>query len=275
MKFHGLLSLVFFIKIKPMSVALITGASKGIGKAIAEELAKRKTDILLVARSGDLLKQLADSLSSIYSVKADYLVADLTEPDAAKKIFQWCTEKNYPVNMLINNAGYGLSGTFENYPLQDHLDVMKVNINVTVELCHLFLPSLMLQPQSYIMNIASQAAFQAVPGLTVYAASKAFLQSFSRGLRYELRKTNVSVTVIYPGSTDTDFARRANVGPTAQKAARRFNMSANKVASVAINAMLARKTETTAGVINKIGKFLVWLLPKKWSEKAAASIYDI
>ena len=131
-----------------MSVALITGASKGIGKAIAEELAKRKTDVLLVARSGDLLKQLAASLSAAYSVKADYLVADLTEPDAAKKIFQWCTEKNYPVNMLINNAGYGLSGTFENYPLQDHLDVMKVNMNESniISLFHLYLRhSLLLQ----------------------------------------------------------------------------------------------------------------------------------
>ena len=258
-----------------MSVALITGASKGIGKAIAEELAKRKTDVLLVARSVDLLEQLAASLSAAYSVKADYLITDLTEPDAARKIFQWCIEKNHQVNMLINNAGYGLSGSFENYSLQDHLDLMKVNMNVAVELCHLFLPSLRLHPESYILNMASHAAFQAVPGLNVYSASKAFLQSFSRGLRYELRKTNVSVTVIYPGSTDTDFARRANVGPTAQKAARRFNMSADKVARIAINAMFARKAETTAGIINKIGKFLVWLLPKKWSEKTAASIYDI
>ena len=258
-----------------MSVALITGASKGIGKAIAEELAKRKIDVLLVARSGDLLKQLAGSLSADYSVKTDYLVTDLTEPDAAEKIFKWCTEKKYPVNMLINNAGYGLSGGFENYSLQDHLDVMKVNMSVTVELCHLFLPSLKLQPQSYILNIASHAAFQAVPGLNVYSASKAFLRSFSRGLRYELRKTNVSVTVIYPGSTDTDFARRANVGPTAQKAAKRFNMAPGKVASIAINAMFARKSETTAGIINKIGKFFVWLLPKKLSEKTAATIYDI
>ena len=258
-----------------MSVALITGASKGIGKAIAEELARRKTDVLLVARSGDLLKQLANSLSVTYSIKADYLATDLTEPDAAKKVFQWCMEKNYQVNMLINNAGYGLSGSFESYSLQDHLDVMKVNMTVTVELCHLFLPSLKLQPQSYILNIASQAAFQAVPGLNVYAASKAFLQSFSRGLRYELRKTNISVTVIYPGSADTDFARRANVGPTAQKAARRFNMPAGKVALIAVNSMFARKTETTAGIVNKIGKFLVWLLPKKLSEKTAASIYDV
>ncbi|MEP7371975.1 MAG: SDR family oxidoreductase [Chitinophagaceae bacterium] len=258
-----------------MSVALITGASKGIGKAIAEELAKRKIDVLLVARSGDLLKELTFSLSVTYSVNADYLVTDLTEPDAAKKIFAWCKEKNYRVNMLINNAGYGLSGNFENYPLQDHLDVMTVNMTVTVELCYLFLPSLIYQPQSYILNIASQAAFQAVPGLNVYSASKAFLRSFSRALRYELRKTNVSVTVIYPGSTDTDFARRANVGPAAQKAAKRLNMPAGKVASIAINAMFARKAETTAGIINKIGKFFVWLLPKKWSEKTAGSIYGV
>lgn len=258
-----------------MAVALITGASKGIGKAIAEELAKRKTDVLLVSRSSDLLKQLAASLSDTYSIHADYLATDLAEPGSAKKIFNWCTEKNYQVNMLINNAGYGLSGCFEHYSLQEHLDTMNINMNVTVELCHLLLPTLMQQPQSYILNIASNAAFQAVPGLNVYAASKAFVQSFSRGLRFELRKTNVSVTVVSPGSTDTDFARRANVGPTALKAARRFNMPADKVAHLAVTAMLAGKAETTTGIVNKIGKFLVWLLPKKWSEKTAASIYGI
>ena len=258
-----------------MAIALITGASKGIGKAIAEELAKRKTDVLLIARSEHLLKEITQSLHTAYGINADYLALDLASEGAAKKIYSWCHEKNYNINMLINNAGYGLSGHFENHTLEQHLDVMKVNMSIIVELCFYFLPTLRQQKKSYILNIASQASFQAVPGLNIYAASKAFLQSFSRGLRYELRNTSVSVTVACPGSTDTDFANRAMVGSKALKTAKTFNMSAPKVAEAAINAMFSEKTETTIGLINKLGKFLVWLMPKGMSEKAAGNIYEV
>jgi short-subunit dehydrogenase len=258
-----------------MALALITGASKGIGKAIAEELAKRKTDILLVARSEALLKEMVLHLSSVYSVHADYLAIDLTEPGAAKKIADWCNDKNYLINILVNNAGYGLSGPFINYSLKDHLDVMNINMKIPVELCYYFLPALQQHPQSYVLNIASQAAFNAVPGLNIYSASKAFLLNFSRALRYELRKTNVSVTVVSPGSTDTDFANRANVGDKALKAAKKLNMSPEKVARMAVRTMLAKKAESTAGLSNKVGKWLVWLFPKKVSETVAARIYEV
>jgi hypothetical protein len=98
---------------------------------------------------------------------------------------------------------------------------------------------------------------------------------FSRGLQYELRKTNVSVTVVYPGSTDTNFAEAAKVSPKAIKMAQTFTMSADKVAEASLNAMFSRKTESTIGMINKVGKFLVWLMPKKISEKAASNIYEV
>jgi short-subunit dehydrogenase len=258
-----------------MPTALITGASKGIGKAIAEHLAKANTDVLLVARSEDLLQELAASLHQAYGVKTDYLAIDLSMDDSPSRIYDWCIENNHKVNILVNNAGYGLSGHFQDHSLLLHLDVMKVNMNVPVELCYYFLPMLLDQKEAYILNIASQASFQAVPGLNIYAASKAFLQSFSRGLQYELRKTHVSVTVVYPGSTDTNFAETAKVGAKALKAAQTFNMSADKVAEASLNAMFSRKTEATIGMINKVGKFLVWLMPKKMSEKAAANIYEV
>lgn len=258
-----------------MSTALITGASKGIGKAIAEELAKRKTDVLLIARSEDLLKETAASLSSTYGIKADYLTIDLSKEGAAKKIFDWCAEKNYSIHILINNAGYGLSGHFEDHSLEEHIGVMQVNMNVIVELCFYFLPMLREHDKSYILNITSTTSFQAVPGLNIYAASKAFLQSFSRGFRYELRNTNVSVTVACPGSTDTDFANRAKVGDKVLKAAKTFNMAPADVAEAAITAMYSKKAETTIGTLNKINKFLVWLVPKKLSERVAGNIYDV
>ena len=258
-----------------MALALITGASKGIGKAIAIELAKKKVDVLLVARSADLLERSARALSETYGVSTDYLSVDLTASGAAQKIARWCHEKNYAPDILINNAGFALSGSFNEHALEEETNVIAVNLSVVVELTHLLLPVMLKQTPAYILNISSQAAFQSVPGLNVYAASKAFIKSFSRGLRFELKKTNISVTVVFPGATNTNFASVARVGPKAQKAAKRFNMSPDEVAGVAIGAMYARKAECTPGFLNKLARFMVWLLPAYWSEKTAATIYEL
>jgi short-subunit dehydrogenase len=258
-----------------MSYALITGASKGIGKAIAEELAARQVNLLLVARSTALLQEVSADLSARYHIKTDHLAIDLADPAAPAAIVAWMAEKNYQVNILVNNAGYGLSGSFDRYPAAEHADMMRVNMQVPMELSHLLLTQLKQQAHSYILNIVSSAAYQAVPGLTVYAASKAFLLNFSRGLHYELRNTSVSVTAVSPGATDTDFGHRAQVGGKALKAAEKFNMTPREVAKLAVNAMYKGKTETVTGIINKLGAFLVWLLPKKLAEKTAAGLYDM
>lgn len=165
-----------------MNYALITGASKGIGKAIAEELASRKINVLLVARNGQLLQQNVIDIEKKYGVTAKHLAIDLAEKNAAQQVFDWCVHNNYLVNILINNAGYGLSGAIEKYPLQEHNAMMQVNMNVVVDLTYLFLPMLKQQP-SFIVNISSGAAYQAIPGLNIYAATKAFALSVSRGGR--------------------------------------------------------------------------------------------
>jgi short-subunit dehydrogenase len=257
-----------------MKYALITGASKGIGKAMAEILAAKKTNLLLVARSSDLLESLANNLRSKYQIESDWLSVDLTEAGAAYKIHQWCIEKNYSIDILINNAGYGLSGPFEGYTAKEHTDMMQVNMNVLVELCSLFLPDLKNASKAHILNIASSAAYQAVPGLSLYAASKAFVLNFSRGLQYELRHTNVRVTTVCPGGTETDFANRANLNEKARKAGAKLNMTAEKVANLAIDAMYAGKTEIITGFMNQLGAAFVWLLPKMLAEKVAAGIYS-
>ncbi len=257
-----------------MKYALITGASKGIGKSMAEILASKKRNLLLVARSSDLLQSLAQNLKQQYQIETDWLAVDFTQAGASEKIFQWCIEKNYSIDILINNAGYGLSGDFEKYSAKEHTDMMQVNMNMVVELSSLFLPELKKATSAHILNIASSAAYQAVPGLNVYAASKAFVLSFGRGLQYELRRSNVRVTTICPGGTDTDFANRANLIDKARKAGEKLNMTSEAVAKQAIDAMFAGKTEKITGIVNQIGAAFVWLLPKKLVEKTAAGLYS-
>lgn len=257
-----------------MVYALITGASKGIGREIAEQLAARNINVLLVARSGPLLQEAAEALKKKYGIQADWIALDLASPAAPRDLFDQVSARGYRVNILVNNAGYGLSGAFERYTPEEQRDMMQVNMGVPVQLCSLFLPELKTHAKSYVLNIASAAAYQAVPGLSVYAATKAFILSFSRGLRYELRKTPVSVTVVSPGGTDTDFANRAQVGPRAVKAGQKVNMTAADVAAQAVDAMFAGKAELVTGFINKLGAFLVWLLPKGLAEKTAAGLYQ-
>lgn len=257
-----------------MEYALITGASRGIGKAIAEELARRGFNLVLVARSGDLLKQVTDEITSRYRVKADWLALDLSEKGAAQQLYDWCKDRSYTIQVLVNNAGYGLSGPFEKYGLDEHLNMMQLNMNTLVSLTRLFLPELRSQPRSYIMNIASSAAYQAVPGLSVYAATKSFVLAFSRGLHQELHKGPVSVTCISPGATDTDFPNRAQIGEKGLKAAQKLNMTPAAVASTAVKAMLAGKSEVITGLVNKLGAVMAWLLPKTLVERTAMKIYE-
>jgi uncharacterized protein len=268
--------LTFFIQTYfRMTYALITGASKGIGKAIAEELASRRINLLLVARDAALLQELSQTLQQQYQIEADFLALDLAIPNAVQELNNWIETQHYRIHILVNNAGYGLSGPFTDYTIDEHKAMMQVNMTVPVELTATLLPQLKANQPSYVLNIVSSAAYQSVPGLTTYAASKSFMLSFSRGLRYELRNRGVSVTAVSPGSTDTGFAARAKVGAKGLKAAEKVNMTPKAVAGIAVKAMFAKKAEVITGFINQLGAFLVWLFPKKLAEKTAAGIYEL
>jgi short-subunit dehydrogenase len=257
-----------------MSFALVTGASKGIGRSIALELASRKQDLLLVARNEELLRSLCETIQRDHKVLCHYLAVDLSAPHAPEQVYNWCLTNAYEVHILVNNAGYGLSGAFEKYSLADHLNMMQLNMNVVVEMTYHFLPGLKKQPKAYILNVASSAAYQAVPYLSAYAASKSFVLQFSRGLHLELKGTPVSVTCVSPGATDTSFVDRANIGAKGLELAGKFNMQPAEVARIAVNAMYKGKTEVITGFLNKLGAALAWLLPKKTIEKASAKIYQ-
>lgn len=257
-----------------MPHALVTGASKGIGKAIAFELALRGYDLLLVARSADLLQQVSKEIKIKAKVKVEYLTADLSNSSSAQAVFDWAKSSGASLSVLVNNAGYGLSGAFESYSLDEHLAMLQVNCTTLVQLSYLFLPQLKQQKEAHILNISSSAAYQAVPYLSLYAASKALVLSFSRGIRYELRKTSVNVTCICPGATDTEFVTRAQVGEKALKTAQKVHQTPEQVANLAVKAMFNKKAEVITGAINKVGGFLTWLLPKGVLEGGAARIYE-
>lgn len=257
-----------------MEFALITGASKGIGLSIAKELASKKNNVLLIARNEELLAKAAEEIKRKFNVEAFYIAADLSHPDGPQKIYDWCSSNHYSVNILVNNAGFGISGAFDSHTIREYEEMTNVNMMAVLKLIALFLPILKEQKKSYILNIGSSAAYQAVPFLSVYAASKAFIVSFTRALKYELKNSNVVVSVVSPGVTDTDFSVTANVPEKGMKAAQKVSMTPEAVAKIAVNNLFKEKTETLTGFITKVGVFFVRMLPKIFSEKTAAGFYQ-
>ncbi|MEA5458366.1 SDR family oxidoreductase [Arcicella sp. LKC2W] len=254
--------------------ALITGASKGIGKEIAIELAKKQFNLILIARSASQLEEVANEIQSKYSVKVQFLAADLSAPDAARGVFKWVEQNGYKVSVLVNNAGYGAAGNFDKFTIEQNRDMMNLNMITLTEMCQVFLPMLKNQSQGYILNIASSTAYQALPQMAVYAATKIFVLNFSRALKFELKDSPVSVTCVCPGATDTNFNDRADIPAKAREAAEKVVMTPQEVAKISVDAMFASKTEVIPGFINKLGAFLAWLAPKSITEKVAAGIYQ-
>jgi short-subunit dehydrogenase len=164
----------------------------------------------------------------------------------------------------------------DSYSFLEYKNMMTLNMEVPVALTYRLLPMLSSQKKSFILNVGSSASYQSVPGMNIYAASKSFILSFSRGLCYELRNTSISVSVVNPGATDTDFPTRAKIfGQKAIKMLKATNMSPEAVAKIAVDGMLKGQTEIVAGLLNKVGVLLAWLLPKKVIEKSIAIIYGM
>ena len=240
---------------------------------MALELARRGYDVLLTARSEDQLEQAAAEVRQL-GRQARVLPLDLAAPGAAAQLTAWATAQAPELAMLVNNAGYGLWGRFEELALEQQQNMLRLNMHLPVELTHALLPTLRRQPKAYILNVASTAAYQAVPTLTLYAASKAFLLTFSRGLRYELRETSVSVTCLSPGATTTDFADRAGMNADLQATANKVSMTPEQVAQAGIAALLAGEAELIPGALNKVSAALTSFVPKSLTERIAAGIYE-
>ncbi|ASU32780.1 hypothetical protein MuYL_0880 [Mucilaginibacter xinganensis] len=252
--------------------ALVTGASSGIGREIALQLARLGYSLLLVSRNDAELAELAAFIEKEHQVKALWLAADLSTTIAPQQVADWCEYGSFKIEILINNAGYGLWGNFEDLSLEGQLNMINLNIDAQVALTHLLLPILKKEPQAYILNVASTAAYQAIPTLAVYAATKSFILSFSRALNFELKDTVVSVSCLSPGPTDTHFTRRAGLDAL-KELADKFNMLPAIVAKAAIHGMFNKKIEIIPGFLNAAGARLVLFLPKRLIEKIIGSVY--
>lgn len=256
------------------SYAIVTGAAKGIGKAIAAELAKKNYNLLLIDMDTVGLYKTAEAIKKLNDVSIETITLDLSEEDAAERLYRWSKRYHSELSVVVNNAGYGLNGSFTDIGLHQHLNNINVNIKAVMDISHRFIPVLNKQAKGYLLNVASTTAYQTVPYLNVYAATKAFMLSFTRGLRYELRNTNVSVSALSPGSTDTDFVHRAKMGESVLKKAKKFNMSPEEVGKIAVSGMFKGKAEIIPGFSNKLNAFLPKFFPKKLVERIAGNIYE-
>ena len=186
--------------------ALITGASAGIGKEFALQLAQSGWNLMLIARRENQLKSLCQQLSEDYSIDARYQVADLADDRQAHIIFKHCKSNNLNIAMLVNNAGYGVPGDFEKNDWQTHKDSLQVMLNGVIELCYLFYPDMLKAQYGRIINVASLAGFAPpTAGHTLYGATKAFIIRFSHTLHLEGKNKGIHVTALCPGFTYTEF----------------------------------------------------------------------
>lgn len=191
-------------------VALITGASVGIGYELAKEFAKGGYDLILVARTEEKLRQVADEMKPL-GATSDVIVADLARPDAARELFEKVSALGRPVDALVNNAGFGAIGRFHEIDLPRQLEMVQVNVTALVDLTGRFLPGMVARGTGGVLNVASTAGFQPGPWMAIYYASKAFVLSFTEAIAEELAGTGVRATALCPGPTHSEFRRRAKL----------------------------------------------------------------
>lgn len=240
---------------------LITGASMGLGKCLAEECAKRGHHLILIALSSEGIAKTALQLSKKYHINAIGCETDLTKEQNVHSLSDWLLA-NFNINFLINNAGIGGTEYFEKASVKYFQNIIQLNMSALVLLTHQLLPVLKQQPNSHILNISSMAAFGPMAFKTIYPASKAFVSSFSRGLNSELNGTNVSVSVAHPGgmATNADVSRRME---QYSKMVQSTYMSPEETARICIEQTIAKKTIIVPGLVNKINRFAFKWFPEK------------
>lgn len=252
--------------------ALVTGASSGIGEAIARRLAARGTSLLLCARRRDRLETLASDLRAKHGVVIEVVEADLTSDGVAADLARRAAEHG-PIDVLVNNAGAGAFGKFADLPLDAQLALVRINVMALVELTGHVLPGMAARGHGAILNIASTSGFQPLAYNAVYAATKAFVVSFGEALAVEQRGSGIDIVTLCPGITETEFFVAASrVGETFRPSGT-LSMSADRVADYAMRALDRKSALAFAGAHNWLTTFLVRLAPRSWVRAVAGSVF--
>jgi short-subunit dehydrogenase len=231
--------------------ALVTGASSGIGAAIAAELASRGYSLALVARREERLRSLAAELASDHGIDADVIACDLADPAERDRLIDELRVRGRAVELLVNNAGFGHQADFAPSPRERMVEMVRLNVEAVVDLTSRFLGPMVEKGRGGVINIASTAAFQPLPGSAVYAASKAFVLSFSEAIRTELRGSGVTVTAVCPGPVKTEFTEVAGVGGVEERTPGAVWMTAEEIARHAVDGAERDRRVVVPGTLNR------------------------
>ncbi len=250
--------------------ALVTGASSGLGVDFARQLADMGCDLILVARRVEKLEALKGEIEAAYAVRVDLFPQDLTDPQAVETLFENVKKAGLSVDVLINNAGYGVYGRFLETDWQDEKNMLALDVVALTHLTKVFAREMVTRGKGYILQVSSLTAYQPTPTYSAYAAAKTYVLSFSEALNFELKGTGVSCTALSPGVTATEFFE-----VTGQKSSlyqRVMLMKSEDVARIGLKAMLKRRASVVPGVVNWLSAFLVRFVPRR---VAAAIAYQL
>lgn len=251
-----------------MPAALITGASTGIGRELADLAARDGYDVVLVARSESVLEHVAADIRQKWKRTVVVIAKDLADREAPRQIFDAVSSGSLDVEVLINNAGFGLLGKFWELSEREQVEMIQLNVTALTDLTRLFLPRFIERRRGMIMNVASTAAFQPGPLMSVYYATKSYVLSFSEAIHNEALDFGVTVTCLCPGPTQTEFDKRAGTGNTKLFSSGRV-MSARTVAEIGWNGMKRGKPLVIPGALNGVTAFLTRFAPIQFTASMA------
>jgi short-subunit dehydrogenase len=251
-----------------MNTTLITGASSGIGEVFARKLAARGDNVLLVARSEDKLMTLCNELGRSNSIRAQYVAMDLSHPESPARLFDEVQKRGLEIDCLINNAGFGSMGDFAKLDLERELNMIDLNVRALVELTHRFLVPMRERKRGAIINVASTAGFQPVPFMATYAATKAFVLSFSEALWEENRSYGIKVMALCPGVTETGFFEAASIAVPPG----RVTQTAEDVVDTALRGLKRGKGHVISGWANFLMIESERLVPRSFVARMAGKV---
>ena len=232
---------------------LVTGASSGIGADIATALARRGHGVTLVARRQERLRELADELAAAYDVRAETLSCDVADGHDRERALARFAELGLSVDVLINNAGFGTGGRFQDLDPAREVEMVRTNVEAVVALCGRFVPDMVRRRRGAVLNVASTAAFQPLPRQATYAATKAFVLSFTDALHADLSRTGVTATALCPGPVETEFAAVAGVDDVAESLPSLFWASSPDVAEAGVRGLERGRRVVVPGILNAAG----------------------